>query len=1531
MDQKDEETTESQTSENELIEKNIFTPREYQVEILEIAKEKNTIACLGTGTGKTFIAVMLIRHYANQTLGDYDRAKRTVFLVPTVPLVNQQAEVIRKHIDLNVGEYFGEKDIDFSKDQWSQEFEKNNILVMVAEVFRLIIQHALLAMSKINLIVIDECHRAVKNHPYREALKCLDVCDPRNRPRILGLTAPLINGKCKPYQLEGRIENLERTMFSSVATPEDILSLKEFGTDPIEIIKEYQYFRSPYEIFNEIVKILNCIIVQFSKHTNNDLLDEDTTFFTQPRKAVSSIAAVFSSLGLWCGLCSTEIILSEVQKLLKKNLNNQNELIKVENVLLHVNRKCNEAMQENNLENLYCCVSPQLLLLIQILEETAKCYDSSINGQEHNLKEQYAFSGIIFVKQRIFAYTICEWLKEVSKNDPKYSFIKPNYIVGHGIQQRMHFSVASSMSYKKQQATIKDFRQKNFNFLVATSVIEEGLDIPKCNLVIRFDLPEDFRAYVQSKGRARAKEAKYILMTSCDEKEKLLNNLKDFKLIENILMKYCHQRTETSEDMPHPIDDDILPPYMPVKKDGAPRITMTSAISLINRYCAKLPCDKTSRLVPHWRLETVHLNCDVNSSDLGYICLLRLPPNSPLNKIVASHVMSVKRHAKMAAALKACEELHKIGELDENLLPIGDNIDKYKHEVVDKFDDEKDKKKTGRKKTIQAYEKKIPDLLQKSLPTEHDTCFLYTVHMKFSSVNNLGILRDAENVENGTSEYGILTTKQFPTFFGFPVFTAKTALKIDINIESVKTCMKFSNDQLCAIQVFHQYIFTEILQIDTKRFQFDPKTAEFSLYIVPIIKNDECNSNGIDWNLINLVCCHVNTEKQELIKRNKNVINSKSYDDAVIYTWYNDTRRKHFFYVNEILHQKSPLSCFPSKEYKNYKQYFNDKYSVEIENENQFLLSCGYINNTFCTKITSRYSDQYGKSLKKSSIEKLKKQTIVNLVPELCIIIPLSYSFFRKILTLPSVLYRLSSYIQADQFRFIIAKEANIGLAELPPDFKWPTFEYNNYHQKSSENLSNLQNAVNNRNSQISTEKIKLGKCEVSKINLDYQEDLSNYCGPNPEEILAAFTLIRSQDYFNLERLEIIGDSFLKYSVSVNLYLKYNLDEGKLTQLKALIVSNYNLYQLSKSKNLEKCIIGQKFDFKRNWLPPCFTVKKKENTTKNISTGITDQNLSDKSLADSVEALIGVYLLNCGFHGALKFMSWLNFKIFDGVSLNSNYLPMEIETIDGTEGERKLSIHPKHYEFEKLKMKKFEEKIGYTFKEKLYLLEALTHASYYEKGRNYNCYQRLEFLGDAVLDYIITRYLYEDPRKHMPGVLTDLRAALVNNRTFAVLAVKQKFHKYLQSNSENLFKVIDRFVTKVMESENIQDFLNETEQMDDIYEIEVPKPLSDIFESVAGAIYIDSGMSLETVWDVYYPMMKSSFDICDNIPKSFVRQLYELYPKTKFSKPKPMDDGSVKVTVTVNGNIEFEGFGANKTVAKKAAAKMALNSLKKIL
>ena len=97
------------------------------------------------------------------------------------------------------------------------------------------------------------------------------------------------------------------------------------------------------------------------------------------------------------------------------------------------------------------------------------------------------------------------------------------------------------------------------------------------------------------------------------------------------------------------------------------------------------------------------------------------------------------------------------------------------------------------------------------------------------------------------------------------------------------------------------------------------------------------------------------------------------------------------------------------------------------------------------------------------------------------------------------------------------------------------------------------------------------------------------------------------------------------------------------------------------------------------------------------------------------------------------------------------------------------------------------------------LLEAFTHPSYTENTIT-GSYQRLEFLGDAILDFLVTQHIYNNSKKDLaPGELTDLRSALVNNNIFAVIAVNNDYHKYLKELSPILFTTVKNFVKGVKE------------------------------------------------------------------------------------------------------------------------------------
>ncbi|KAL1131763.1 hypothetical protein AAG570_011376 [Ranatra chinensis] len=163
-----------------------------------------------------------------------------------------------------------------------------------------------------------------------------------------------------------------------------------------------------------------------------------------------------------------------------------------------------------------------------------------------------------------------------------------------------------------------------------------------------------------------------------------------------------------------------------------------------------------------------------------------------------------------------------------------------------------------------------------------------------------------------------------------------------------------------------------------------------------------------------------------------------------------------------------------------------------------------------------------------------------------------------------------------------------------------------------------------------------------------------------------------------------------------------------------------------------------------------------------------------------------------------------------------------------------------------------EDILGYSFNDKSFLLQALSHSSYAHAVTD--CYQRLEFLGDAILDFLITAHIYDKCGNLSPGELTDLRSALVNNVTFACLIVRFGLHKFILARACTLTDIINKFVQH-QESRNHVIGAEEENDIQVAESIDVPKVLGDLFESLAAAVYLDSGKDLKTVWNIFYKLM----------------------------------------------------------------------------
>ena len=248
--------------------------------------------------------------------------------------------------------------------------------------------------------------------------------------------------------------------------------------------------------------------------------------------------------------------------------------------------------------------------------------------------------------------------------------------------------------------------------------------------------------------------------------------------------------------------------------------------------------------------------------------------------------------------------------------------------------------------------------------------------------------------------------------------------------------------------------------------------------------------------------------------------------------------------------------------------------------------------------------------------------------------------------------------------------------------------------------------------------------------NKSFDDCLSSQWGPGPGLILEALTMTQAHEGFDMERMETIGDSLLKLVISIFVYGQSTgsrkCTEGTLSVLRMRQISNRNLYRLGRKAELGSAIVAEAFDLKTNFLPPCVSLVGDHNNKR------VNQMVSDKNIADSVEALTGAYLLACGVAGAMKFLKWIGLStIPDGLENNVNpvngfpRLAACFRLPSPENGEEMLNHLYSGLE-------QLEATIKYTFRDKTLLIEALSHASYFPNRLTVS-YQRLEFLGDAVL------------------------------------------------------------------------------------------------------------------------------------------------------------------------------------------------------
>uniref|UniRef100_A0A182MYJ8 ribonuclease III n=1 Tax=Anopheles dirus TaxID=7168 RepID=A0A182MYJ8_9DIPT len=1681
-----------------------FAPRNYQVQMKDVCLAKNTLVYLPTGAGKTFIALMVMKEVSSDLRNKIaEGGKRTFFLANTVALAKQQAQFFSQHMPFNVRLYTSEVNVDaWKSDRWFQEFSEVQVIVCTSQILLDVLRHGYITAANINLVVFDECHRAVGQHPMHSIMKEIVTAPAKDRPRVIGLSGTLLFKELKmPQQVPEELERLENTFSATIATVanyEEYSNVASFSTNPNELL--LPYFNNTVRFIPVVAEILTKLtdfqkqlellhMPEYTTQSSRTLLKGYTKPVKEVKKALSEFEYQLLELGIYPG--SIAILAVIVQLEISKR---EAACDKARQMFRGAISFCESirhtlvnAMSGFSLkQQILSFSSDQARKLLKYLEESYRTADD------------YQKQALVFVKRRFTAKVLYHLIKiyfrsEMPEDPTAEPLVQPDFIVG--INATLEESIDSILVAKQDRKVIDRFRKHKINVLCATNVLEEGIDLQMCNMVIMFDAPPTYASFMQSKGRARMKTSNFVMMISQEERTKFVRRIQlyrgiEARLKEELIGKTINRPEPLEADVHKELTDNLITPF--ITPCGA-KLDALSAIQLLNRYCMSMPNDLFTGANVTWTR--------IDKSPTEITVTVQLPMQSTVRETIYGNPMRNLRTGKQSAAFNACMKLYEAGELNMYLLPVSSNAkveelsDQYfKHWRV--MSKESDPRKAGTSKYVRGHKICYPAETVDCTPqADGEDCYVYIIRMRpqFETCARIENVRIFDQLYGSANNFGILTRKPLPQLAKMQLFVTLGTIGVEVVPEPVRLTLSPDSGQLRKLMRFHLLLFRDLLRVWKPFTVLDGQPAENGFIIVPMAR-----SEAIDWELIERFPFLRPATEASTRARQQLRFEVDQYLLRVVHPWYKSDPEQNYVVVR-VREDLRPSSAFPKETYRSYEHYFEQEHhQVVVRRDDQFLIEVKGI-TTSLNRLHPGGEADGGASTRARYWE---FQEI--LIPELVHNYEFPADYWLKATLLPSTLHRVHYLLLAESIRLDLATKAQIGsvcckqLAEVAVDRKLSLMdqkgnhrshemEYDEEDDEDQEEKSDSESDGDGDDKQryISPSAIPRGEQlrailhqihtesiatvdriaypwdeneqpldlernidTVSKIDIDYHVSFvtkytkqaekiatnvnHSVTGRNIEQILAELDLSRdeekaptqvpgssgllaiedaefggrtgeiamlkltidntadvplqqadilealttksSADVFNLERNEVLGDAFLKFAVSVYILCRHtSWHEGYLTTCKGRMVSNRNLLYCAMQYGLAGKIKVHPYDPKNDWVPPLSSVPKpvrdamvKANETPSLLYKLTlseeevvegrakqstideflplvepnerpsrstlqsvlgQVQIADKVVADATEALLGVCVKTVGYERSFRFLAHL------GIIPKGSDVPMLLRTTNFPIAD----YFPIRHKVDKLLCNpdRIEALLGYRFRNRTYLLQAFTHASYTSHSLT-GSYQQLEFLGDAVLDFLISMYIYERNPTMTPGQLTDLRSALVNNVNLACVLVRTELHRYILSQSPMLTDAIGKFVQVQNRKHNqIGEWVRLlTEESDTAMAeyVEVPKVLGDVFEALIGAIYLDSGYDLNVCWPVCYRLLRDEIaNFTRDTPIQVVRQLHE-HPEANphFGAPVVEDEVVyVKLSYTHRSKRQkVYGFGKNKEDARRAAAKLALNRMK---
>lgn len=616
----------------------------------------------------------------------------------------------------------------------------------------------------------------------------------------------------------------------------------------------------------------------------------------------------------------------------------------------------------------------------------------------------------------------------------------------------------------------------------------------------------------------------------------------------------------------------------------------------------------------------------------------------------------------------------------------------------------------------------------------------------------------------------------------------------------------FLKEELEVLSSYHRSVFSDVLQVIPQYMEWNITkctSADKDYLIVPLrLNGNQLTSGGVDFELI----ADMDTAMAGSTKTwscYNNALVSPTHREAV------DIPIGTELYAVTVDQDITPLSPFPTPQFKSFQEYLQKKCNYEIKDVTQPGLKAYRFSINSLKYISSNYYGGGGSVSVMPQPPRGDKKLHTVLFPEIVKIYHIHANVFKLLKCLPSILWRLESLLLME---------------DLAAEFLRKDF---------------MKDAV------YTDTPLRYGDTPLGYGDIDGTIPTDVFSRkPDNSLLLQSFTPKAANDAVNLERLELLGDSLLKIVSSVYLYnQRVGQHEGKLSSARSRRISNVKLYMRAKYK---KTILGkiQSNDMlmgsdssgspleRIRYIPPGFIITPslsgdycpQEINLDGLDVHLPTQEVSkylyhrfnDKMVADCMEALIGACTVSGGIEGGLSFMEWLKLDIstperdhlvFDpsiswaGESTN---IPLIIAESSYIFRKHFGMMKPTQSGNSRETFNRFmaqtggiQRTIGYVFTDHCLMFEALTHPSY-SRPVSYGCFPRLEFLGDAVLDYLVTAQLFHSDHSMTPGTISSIRSALLCNRRLAELAIDMGLDKYCMHSSPDLFKEMGIYRSALM-------------------------------------------------------------------------------------------------------------------------------------